>query len=414
MYNNYMNSEITTRCCIVGGGPAGMMLGYLLARAGVDVIVLEKHSDFFRDFRGDTIHPSTMEILNELGLLKEFLKLPHNETEKVGLKIEDEELTIADFTKLNTVSPFMGFMPQWDFLNFLATNAKEYKNFKLMMDSEAYDLIEDGERITGVEIKNKDKKVRINADLVIGADGRESILREKSKLKVKNLGVPIDVLWFRLSKKDDNKEKSLGYINGGKMFVLLDRDTYWQCAYIIKKGDFDHIKKEGLDKFRNDISGSNSILAPHVHELKSWDQVKLLTVEVDYLKKWHRDGLLFIGDAAHAMSPVAGVGINLAIQDAVGAANVLIPAFGRGEVSVSDLEKIQGRRYRPARIVQRLQVIIHKKVLMRILNEKNIIKPPLPLRILSRYSVLQKLPARIIGLGFRMEHIDKELFPSKS
>lgn len=397
--------NIKTRCCVAGGGPAGIMLGYLLARKGIDVIVLEKWPDFFRDFRGDTIHPSTMELLAELGLLDEFLKLPHNEMQQMAAHMGGEEITLADFTRLNVRCPFIAFIPQWDFLNFITAKAKAFPGFHIMMETEAIDIIKDHDRVIGVRAKNKEGEFEILAELVVGADGRHSTIREKAELKVIELGAPIDVLWFRLSRKDDGTKRSLGYIDGGAGLILLDRDEYWQCGFIIAKGGFEKIKARGLDPFKKDLVTLAPFLLPVIGEIKQWDQVKLLSVAVDHLATWYRDGLICIGDSAHAMSPVGGVGINLAIQDAVAAANILIPAFKSGTPTLVDLTKIQKRREFPTRMTQRIQVFLHRRVLSPVLKNNGHMRLPWFMKLLGSMPPLQGIPAYIIGIGFRPEHI---------
>src|SRR5688572_21130842 len=307
---------LQTTCCIAGGGPAGMMLGLLLARAGIDVVVLEKHADFLRDFRGDTIHPSTLELMHELGLLEEFLQRPHQKLHRLAGQIGNDSIPLADFTHLPTKCKFIVFMPQWEFLDFLADHARLYPNFRLMMEAEVVDLIEASGRISGVVAETKEGRVDINATLTIGADGRRSIVRERAGLKVEVLGAPIDVLWFRLSRKPNDPTQVIGRFAAGKIMVMLNRDDYWQCGFVIPKGTFEARKQRGLGPFHQDLVSIASFLQDRVAEIRDWDQVKLLTVAVDRLRKWYRDGLLCIGDAAHAMSPVGGVGINLAIQDA--------------------------------------------------------------------------------------------------
>ena len=321
---------ITTSCVIAGGGPAGMMCGFLLARAGVDVLVLEKHADFLRDFRGDTIHPSTLEIMYELGLLDAFLKRPHSEVRELAGQIGDDRIVLADFSHLPTHCHFIALMPQWDFLDFLAEQAKRYPSFKLKMLAEVDSLLQDGDAFVGLTAKLSQGRLEVRSDLVIGADGRHSIVREKAGLEVEDLGAPMDVLWFRLPKRPDDEGQTLGRIQAGVVFVMLDRGDYWQCAYVIRKGGFAELRREGLDAFRAAVVALNPKLADRVVAIASWDDVKLLTVTVDRLKRWYRHGLLCIGDAAHAMSPIGGVGINLAIQDAVAAANILWRPLARG------------------------------------------------------------------------------------
>ena len=382
-----------------------MMLGFLLARAGVDVIVLEKHADFFRDFRGDTIHPSTLENIYELGLLDEFLKRPHQEARQIGAQIGDTSLTIADFSHLPTRCKFIAFMPQWDFLDFIAAHARLRKTFRPLMETEATDLIEDSGRVTGVRAKTSSGEIEIKATLTVAADGRHSTIRERSKLEVVDLGAPMDVLWLRISKRLDDPVQSFGRIVAGRIFIMIDRGDYWQCAFVIAKGSFVGIRERGLDAFRKGIAALVPTLSDRVQELADWNQVKLLTVEVDRLKRWHRPGLLCIGDAAHAMSPIGGVGINLAIQDAVAAANILAAPLGRGRADDTDLQRVQRRRERPTRVTQAFQVFAQRRFIARILSARQILSLPLPLRLLRRWPYLRRIPARFIGLGFRPEHV---------
>ena len=317
------NSTITTQCCIAGGGPAGMMLGFLLARAGVHVAVLEKHADFFRDFRGDTVHPSTLELMHELGLIDAFLKLPHQEVETLTGQVGAEHLQMVDFRHLPTHCKFIALMPQWDFLNFLAEHGKRYTTLDLRMQAEATDLIEENGRIVGVSAKTPNGALMIRADLVVGCDGRHSTVRQKAGLASDDYGAPMDVLWFRLSRNNSDSADTFGHFDAGRIMVMLDRGDYWQCAFVIPKGGIERTKSEGLEAFRGRIVEMSPFLSDRVGELKSWDDVKLLSVTVDRLRKWWRPGLICIGDAAHAMSPIGGVGINMAVQDAVAAANRL-------------------------------------------------------------------------------------------
>ena len=400
-----LSNAMQTRCCVVGGGPAGMMMGFLLARAGVDVVVLEKHADFLRDFRGDTIHPSTLELMHELGMLSEFLKLPHQEVQKLGAQVGDEFVLAVDFSHLPTQCKFIVLMPQWDFLDFLAGQAGRYPAFQLRMRAEVIDLMEEAGRIVGVRAKTPDGPLEVRADLIVGADGRHSIVREKAGLYVDELGAPMDVLWFRLSRQADDGEQTLGRITRGKMMVMLNRGDYWQCAYLIRKGDFDRIRQAGLPSFLDNIVSVAPFLRDRTNELKSWDDIKLLTVQVDRVRKWHRPGLLLIGDAAHAMSPIGGVGINLAIQDAVAAANILAAPLAQGSVSTADLEQVQRRRELPARRTQAVQVFIQNRLIQRILGSDEQIPLPWPLKLLKRWPVLRRIPARLIGLGVRPEHV---------
>src|SRR5882762_8345089 len=398
-------TNIQTKCCIAGGGPAGMMLGFLLARMGVEVVVLEKHADFLRDFRGDTIHPSTLEIMHELGILEEFLNRPHSKVFQAAGQIGDELITLADFSHLPTKCKFIAFMPQWDFLDFIADHGSLYPTFNLKMRAEVDELIEEGNRVVGVKARTSEGPLEIRADLVVGADGRSSIVRERAGLDVEELGAPIDVLWFRLSRQPNDPGQVLGRVVAGKIMVMLNRESYWQCGYIIAKGALDKLKQRGLEAFRADILSLAAFLGDRVGEIHDWDEIKLLTVKVDRLRKWYRPGLLCIGDAAHAMSPVGGVGINLAIQDAVAAANILAPPLRAGRLSTSHLRQVQKRREWPTRAMQAVQIFMQNRVIGRVLESKEKLSPPLPLRLLGRWPLLQRLPARLIGLGFRPEHV---------
>jgi 2-polyprenyl-6-methoxyphenol hydroxylase-like FAD-dependent oxidoreductase len=399
--------QIRTTCCIVGGGPAGMMLGLLLARAGVDVIVLEKHGDFLRDFRGDTIHPSTLELMHELGMLDEFLRLPHQEMRRVKIKADDEEIAGPDFSHLPTRCKFIAMMPQWDFLNFLTTKAKRYPTFRLMMNTEATGLIEEDGRVVGVRAKTEQGEMNVYADLVVGADGRSSILRERAGMEVEDFGVPIDVLWFRVAKSADDTEPALGRISNGKMMVTINRGDYYQCGYIIRKGAFEEIKRRGLQAFREEIARVAPFLRDAALEIDDWNKVNLLTVQVNRLRQWYRPGLLFIGDAAHAMSPAGGVGINLAIQDAVAAANLLAEKLRQGNCQIDDLRRVQQRREWPARMTQAIQVFIHRRMFGSRSDPDKALSFPWPARATLWLigPVLRRVGARVIGIGFRAEHI---------
>src|SRR5881227_627047 len=395
--------KLQTRCVIVGGGPAGMMAGYLLARASVPVIVLEKHADFFRDFRGDTIHPSTLELMHELGLLDEFLKQPHQEVRELRAVINGEIVPIADFTKLPTRCKFIAFMPQWDFLNFLSAHAKRFPNFGLLMEHEVVDLIFENDRVTGVRAKTPHGEVEVHSDLVIGADGRHSTLHALAGFKEREFGVPIDVLWMRISRKQDDPQQSFGFFQHGKLLILIDRGDYWQAGFVIPKGRFDEIKERGLAQFQNEIVRFAVFLRDRVTELNDWSKIKLLTVQVNRLREWCCEGLLCIRDSAHAMSPAGGVGINLAIQDAVATANLLAEKLRSGQVSVDDLRKVQTRREWPTRLIQRVQVFIHHwAVTGRASGGRNSL--PFVVRLLKWFPSLRQLPARFIGLGPRPEH----------
>jgi 2-polyprenyl-6-methoxyphenol hydroxylase-like FAD-dependent oxidoreductase len=396
---------VATGCCITGAGPAGMMLGYLLARVGVEVIVLEKHADFLRDFRGDTIHPSTLEIMAELGLLEEFLKRPHQEVRELAGRIGEDRVILADFSHLPTRCHFIVLMPQWDFLDFLAEHAERYANFKLEMQAEVTDLVEDKGIVTGVRAKVPEGTLEVHADLVVGADGRHSAVRDLSGLEVKDLGAPMDVLWMRLSKRPEDGTAILGRIQAGRLFVMLDRGDYWQCAFVIPKGGFAELRRRGLPAFHRAIVELNPALASRVQELTSWDDVKLLTVRVDRLKRWYKPGVLCIGDAAHAMSPVGGVGINLAIQDAVAAANILAVPLREGPVPVELLRKVQRRRGWPTRMMQVVQIFVQTRIVSNVLAMQRQPRAPFVVKLFNRYSWLRRLSARLIGMSFRPEHV---------
>ena len=399
--------QIRTTCCIVGGGPAGMMLGLLLARAGVEVIVLEKHADFFRDFRGDTIHPSTLELMHELGMLEEFLRLPHQELRRVKIKFEDEEIAGPDFSHLPTRCKFIAMMPQWDFLNFLTAQAKRYPTFQLLMKAEATGLIEEGGRVVGVKAKTEQGEMDVRADLVVAADGRDSVMRERAMMGVEDFGVPIDVLWFRITKSGEDVEPALGRIRNGKMIVTINRGDYYQCGYIIRKGAFEGVKRRGLEAFREEILSVAPFLRDTAPEIDDWDKIKLLTVQVNRLRQWYRPGLLCIGDAAHAMSPAGGVGINLAIQDAVATANLIAEKLRQGNCGTDDLSQAQQRREWPARMTQAIQVFIHRRMFGSRSDPGRALSFTWPARMLLWLltPLLRRVAARVIGIGFRAEHI---------
>ncbi len=374
-----------------------MMAGLLLARAGIDTLVLEKHADFLRDFRGDTLHPSTLEVIAELGLLDALLALPHDRVEEIGGLFGETFIRIADFRHLPTRCGFIAMMPQWEFLNFLATHAARYPSFRLRMNAEVSGLMEKDSRVVGVRIGDEE----IHADLVIAADGRHSTVRQAAGLEVENRGAPIDVLWFRITRAAGDPDNSMGRFNPGAMLVLINRRDYWQMGYVIPKGAADQVRAEGLPAFRARLARMLPWLSDRVEEIAHWEQVKLLTVQIDCLKKWWRPGLLCIGDAAHAMSPVGGVGINIAIQDAVAAGNIL----GRKDLSEAALARFQRRREWPARFTQRLQIAAQDRILMRVLRSREALEPPLFFRLLSRSARLRRVPGRLIGMGLRPEHI---------
>ncbi len=394
---------------MVGGGPAGMMLGLLLARAGVEVLVLEKHGDFFRDFRGDTIHPSTLELLNELGLLEEFLQLPHQKVHQLRLKFDDISFIGPDFSHLPTRCKFIAFMPQWDFLNFIAQHARRLPHFSLKMNAEVTGVIVENGRVVGVRAKTSDGELEVRADLVFGTDGRHSVVRESAGLEVRESGVPIDVLWFRLPKPKDGQSNFLGRIKNGTLLVTLDRDDYYQVGFVIPKGAFSEIKSRGLAAFQETIAAIAPSLRAVVAELDDWEKIKLLTVQVNHLRRWFRPGLLCIGDAAHAMSPAGGVGINLAIQDAVAAANLLGAKLRRGECMTADLSQVQQRREWAVRAIQMLQVFLHRRMFRKVGGTAKAFAPSWPVRkFFSLFApLLRRIAAHIFGIGLRPEHILK-------
>ncbi|MGA7384659.1 MAG: FAD-dependent oxidoreductase [Methylocella sp.] len=397
---------LSCRCCIVGGGPAGMMLGFLLARAGVDTIVLEKHADFLRDFRGDTIHPSTLEAMHELGLLEDFLKLPHQEVRLAEGKFGDVTIPMVDFSHLPVRAKFVALMPQWDFLDFLAERAKRYPCFRLEMSAEVDGLIEEEGSVVGVAAKTKDGQLTVRADLTVGADGRHSLVRREAGFVPLDIGAPMDVLWFKLSRRTTDEGGLLFRADAGQILVLFDRGEYSQCAYVIVKGSADRLKAQGIDSLRGKIAALAPFLAGRVAGLESFDDVKLLTVEVDRLPLWHKPGLLCIGDAAHAMSPIGGVGINLAIQDAIAAANILAgPLSGTGPLSDQLLAQVQKRRQWPTKVIQGMQVVMQKRLISRFLGGTDKTAPPWFLRLFIYFPVLRRLPARLMGLGVRRERI---------
>lgn len=397
--------KMSVRCCIAGGGPAGIMLGLLLARAGVDVLVLEKHADFLRDFRGDTIHPSTLEVMHELGLLEDLLKLPHQEAPWLHAQVCGLALTVADFTHLPTHCRFIAFMPQWDFLNFLAERGARYPTFKLLMRAEVTGLIEEAGSVVGLRATTPDGPLEVRANLVVGADGRHSVVRALAGLEVDEFGAPMDVLWFRLSRRPGDPEETMGRFDIGRILVMINRGAYWQCGFVIPKGALEQLQERGLEAFRDSVARSAPFAADRVGELLDWDAVKLLTVRIDRLPRWYRPGLLCIGDAAHAMSPIGGVGINLAIQDAVAAANLLAEPLRAGRLATGHLRLVQQRREWPARVTQRMQIFIQNRVITRVLTSADRLSPPFSVRLLARFPLLPRLPARLVGIGVRPEHV---------
>ncbi len=404
------DAVLSTRCVIAGGGPAGMMAGFLLARAGIDVIVLEKHEDFLRDFRGDTVHPSTLNLMRELGLLDEFLALPHQKVFQLEGWVGDERAILGDFSSLPPPCNYIALMPQWDFLNFLARKAGALPHFKLMMQTEAKDLVLQGDSVVGLSARSPDGPLTIRADLVIAADGRHSVLPDQVGLRTIDLGAPMDVLWFRVPRREGDDEETIGRFVNGRILIRIFRGDYWQCAYVIPKGAFDDVRGRGIEAFRNSAAELMALPRARLDALESFDAVKLLSVSVDRLERWRRPGFLAIGDAAHAMSPVGGVGINLAVQDAVATANMLAKPLLARNLTESHLAAVERRRLFPVRVIQRGQVAVQNLVIARALAARQPLKPPLMFRIVSRSPFLRGLLARLVGLGVRPEHIQTAAF----
>lgn len=404
-----MAKDISTTCVIAGGGPAGMMCGYLLARAGIDVHVLEKHKDFLRDFRGDTIHPSTLDVMDQLGLGDAFDALPHSKVFEIGALVGDRQVTVADFRKLRRKRDYIAFLPQWDFLDFLAGHGRAYPGFHLHMETEATGLIEEDGEVKGVRARGPLGEMAFHAPLTIACDGRGSTLREQSGLAVTDFGAPMDVLWFHLQKPEGHGEEPPGRFLPGKIFVMIDRGTYWQCGYVIPKGHAEELKAKPFADFIERLGQDAPSIAGALQTLSGWDDFKLLSVQVNRLEKWWRPGFLCIGDAAHAMSPIGGIGINIAIQDAVATANLLTGPLRFGELQDHQLQAVQMRRLGPAKMTQSFQLAVQKQIIAAVLEGDKPFKAPLPLRLFNIFPFLQAIPARFIGLGLRPERVDSAL-----
>lgn len=396
---------VETDLCIVGGGPAGMVAGLLFARAGVRTLVLEKHRDFLRDFRGDTVHPSTLRLFHELGLLDRLLARRHDRVDRLGAFIGDRQIEVADFSHFDPRWNFIAMMPQWDFLDFVAEAARAYPAFHLRMNAEATGLTRDGSRVTGIRFEERGEERRVGAKLVIAADGRRSVLRGEAGFDVRSLGAPMDVFWFRLPKERTPDNRSTGIFVSGRIMALIDRGDYWQCAYVFAKGQAGTIRAAGLPAFRTSIARAAPMVADAVGAIESWDDVKLLTVALDRLDTWHQPGLLVIGDAAHAMSPIGGVGINVAIQDAVAAANILAGPMARGEDVDGLLSKVEKRRRLQVRAVQAFQNIAQRRIIRPLLAANSRpFRAPWIVRLLGRRPWLRRIPAAFLGFGIRPEH----------
>jgi 2-polyprenyl-6-methoxyphenol hydroxylase-like FAD-dependent oxidoreductase len=394
-----------TDCCIVGGGPAGMLAGLLLARAGVDVVVLEKHADFLRDFRGDTIHPSTLDVMHELGLLDEFLRRPHDELREVAIRVGQEQALIADFRRVPAHCRFLMMMPQWEFLDFLAGHARRLPNFRLVMQAEARTLQSHDGRVVGLVARVPDGELHVQAALVVGADGRHSTIRAQAGLEPQDFGAPMDVLWMRVSRTPADPPDLFGQIDAGRMLVMIARGDHWQCALLIAKGSFDAVRGRGMAALQDSLLALSPWLGARVQELRDWDQVKLLSVTVDRLREWAKPGLLCIGDAAHAMSPIGGVGINLAVQDAVAAARLLAAPLRDGTLDLAALQRVQRRREWPVKVVQRMQIAMQDRLIAPVLASNRPVRMPWFLRLFGRFAILRRIPAWFIGVGVRPEHV---------
>ncbi len=403
-----MSRTIETTCVIAGAGPGGLMLGFLLARAGVDVVVVEKHADFLRDFRGDTIHPSTLEVISELGLIEQFLQLPHTRAPKLTAEMGGRTITMADFSRLPVQNRFIAFMPQWDFLNFLAEQAGRYPNFRLITQAKVTEVLEEAGRVDGITVATPDGEVRIHSKLVVGADGRHSVVREKARLTIENFGTPSEVVWMKLSKQPGDPTDVMGHAGPRQGIVLIDRGDYWQCGFVIRRTTFAEIKARGIDAFRQMVVDVSPLPAERMQEIRSFDDTSLLTVRIDRLTQWWRPGLLCIGDAAHAMSPIGGVGVNLAIQDAVAAANILSAPLREGRLSDSHLAAVEKRRSFPTRATQKLQLMMRSSRRSDEADDEKRKGPPAFIRGIARFPLLAHVAGRLIGLGFRMERVTTE------
>lgn len=405
MTKSQLNENLNTQCVVAGAGPGGLMLGLLLARAGVDVVVVEKHADFLRDFRGDTIHPSTLEIVDQLGLLNELLKIPHTQAPKLNAEIGGKTVTIADFSRLPMKCRFIAFMPQWDFLDFLAGEARKLPNFRLIMQAQVQNLIEEDGEVKGLKAETPDGPIEIKAALVVGADGRNSVVRELAGLEIERFGAPSDVLWMKLSHKPDDPPYTMGHGGPRQGFVMVDRGEYWQCGYVVRKGSFDDVKSQGLDAFRAAVAAVSPLPPDRVEEIRSWDDIHLLSIRIDRLKQWWRPGLLCIGDAAHAMSPIGGFGVNLAIQDAVAAANILSGALRNNALKDRDLAAVEKRRSFPTRATQKIQLMMQSSSRKRQSSNNKRSGPPAFVKGIARWPILAHLAGRLVGMGIRSERL---------